>query len=114
MLGDCTSATTAAHRAIEILHGLPGGDALAGAPTLALAGCARGPDAIRLYRRAIELLAATPDAAHDRGRAGLALATLLWPSDRAAARELATAAAQDLAHDPNLTRATAWLDAHRL
>jgi tetratricopeptide (TPR) repeat protein len=114
--GDCAKARPAAERALAIDHKQLSGDAeMSALPALALAACdvrdGRRDAAIARYRHAVELLSASNEHREDRGRARIALADLLWPTDRTDARALATAAAIDLA--PLDGPAKTWLAAHR-
>ncbi|MGE5185828.1 MAG: protein kinase domain-containing protein, partial [Acidobacteriota bacterium] len=61
-LGRCAKAAADAKRSIEILKGLPNGEADAGLQYLVLAQCAHGGDARPLYEKVVELLSPDPDA----------------------------------------------------
>ncbi len=68
------------------IHDIPGGEEETGGPTLVLATCAerarRRDEAIKLYTRALELLAGDPRADKERARARAALTALGGPSPR--------------------------------
>ena len=61
-LGRCAKASADARRSIDILKGLPNGEADAGLQYLVLAQCAHGGDARPLYEKVVELLSPDPDA----------------------------------------------------
>ncbi len=106
--GDCTKARPYAERALAIGKKQP---VATGGPLIALAACAlrdgKRADAIADYREALGNL---PENPLERGAARLALADLVWPTDHAGARELATAALAELG--PKADLAKKWLASH--
>lgn len=66
-MGRCAKASADAKRSIEILKGMPNGEADAGLQYLVLAQCAHGNDARLLYEKAVELLSPDPDASAEVG-----------------------------------------------